>query len=86
MTQRDLFWRAAGGGFIAAGYGVSRAAESAGGAAAIFGLFGIMVAAAGLLLLLAGKRVPMALRIERSRHRELPMAIKARRQAGRKHR
>ncbi len=86
MTPRDLIWRAAGGGLIAAGYGVTRAVESAGGPAAILGLFGIMVAAAGLLLLLGGKRIPMALRIERSRHRELPMAIKARRHAGRKHR
>jgi hypothetical protein len=43
------------------------------------GLLGFVLAVAGLALIVQGKRVPAALRIERSRHRLLPQAIRAHR-------
>lgn len=84
MTRRDLRWRIGGVALIAAGYAVTRAASNATGSADIPGLFGLLVAAGGLLLLLGGKRVALALRIERSRHRELPGAIHVARQTRRR--
>lgn len=83
MTRRDLIWRATGATLIGAGYFLTRAATGAEGAADLVGIVGLLVAAAGLLLVLAGKKVPLALRIERSRHRELPGAIHASRHARR---
>lgn len=83
MTQRDLFWRAAGAILIGAGYTLTRVATGAGGAADLVGISGLFIAAAGLLLLLAGKKAALALRVERSRHRELPGAIRASRRARR---
>ncbi len=47
-------------------------------------LSGLLVAATGLLLLIGGKQVALALRVERSRHRELPGAIRTARQARRR--
>lgn len=84
MTRRDLFWRAAGAALIAAGALATRAASAASGSADIAGLFGVLIAAGGLLLLIGGKRVVLALRVERSRHRELPGAIRSARQARRR--
>jgi hypothetical protein len=85
MTRRDLFWRAAGAALIAAGALATRAAASAAaGSADIAGLLGVLLAAWGLLLLIGGKRVALALRVERSRHRELPGAIRSARQARRR--
>lgn len=83
MTQRDLLWRAAGAVFVGMGYGLTRAATGAGGAGDIVGIVGLLAAAAGLLLILAGKKAVLALRVERSRHRELPGAIRASRRARR---
>lgn len=81
MTRRDLFWRAAGAALIAAGALATRLAPAAADGADIVGLLGVLVAAGGLLLLIGGKRVGLALRVERSRHRELPGAIRTARQA-----
>lgn len=81
MTQRDLLWRAAGAALVGIGYVLTRVATNA--AADLVGIVGILVAAAGLLLLLAGKKAVLALRVERSRHRELPGAIRASRRARR---
>ena len=81
MTQRDLFWRTAGAALIGAGYVLTRLATEAG--ADLVGITGLLVAAAGLLLVLAGKKAVFALRVERSRHRELPGAIRASRRARR---
>lgn len=81
MTQRDLFWRAAGAALVGIGYVLTRVATEA--AADLLGIVGLLVAAAGLLLLLAGKKAVLALRVERSRHRELPGAIRASRRARR---
>jgi hypothetical protein len=81
MTQRDLFWRTAGAALVGIGYTLTRIATDA--AADLVGIAGLLVAAVGLLLVLAGKKVPLALRVERSRHRELPGAIHASRRARR---
>lgn len=81
MTQRDLFWRTAGATLVGVGYALTRVATDA--SADLVGIVGLLVAAAGLLLLLAGKKVVLALRVERSRHRELPGAIRASRRARR---
>ncbi|MBE1527247.1 xanthosine utilization system XapX-like protein [Sphingopyxis sp. OAS728] len=81
MTQRDLLWRAAGAALVGIGYALTRVATNA--AADLIGIVGLLVAAAGLLLLLAGKKAALALRVERSRHRELPGAIRASRRARR---
>lgn len=83
MTRRDLFWRSAGAVMVGAGYLATLAATDAGGAADIVGLAGIFMAAAGLLFILGGKRVVLALRVERSRHRELPSVIHASRRSRR---
>ena len=79
MTQRDLFWRIAGAALVGIGYVLTRVATEA--AADLVGIVGLLVAAAGLLLLLTGKKAVLALRVERSRHRELPGAIRASRRA-----
>lgn len=79
MTRRDLAWRAVGIAMIGGGCLTSAVDTGDAGTTAILGLVGFTVAIAGLVLALQGKRVPLALRIERSRHRELPMAIWRRR-------
>lgn len=81
MTRRDLFWRSAGVVLVGMVYVLTRVAAEA--AADLVGIAGLFVAAAGLLLLLAGKKAVLALRVERSRHRELPGAIHAARRARR---
>lgn len=84
MTQRNLFWRTTGAALVGIGYVLTRVATDA--AADLVGIVGLLVAAAGLLLLLAGKKAVLALRVERSRHRELPGAIRASRRARRERR
>ncbi|MBA3942361.1 MAG: hypothetical protein C0520_14235 [Sphingopyxis sp.] len=76
MTVRDLRWRIGGGTLLAMGYFTVHAASKAAGSADLLGLLGFLVAAAGLLLLIGGRRIALALRVERSRHRELPAAIR----------
>lgn len=84
MTQRDLFWRTAGSALVGVGYALTHVATGAD--ADLVGIVGLLVAAAGLLLLLAGKKAALALRVERSRHRELPGAIRASRRSRREDR
>jgi len=81
MTVRDLRWRISGATLIAMGYALTHVAMKAAGTADMLGLLGLLVAAGGLLLLLGGKRVALAFKVERSRHRELPGAIHHARQA-----
>jgi hypothetical protein len=47
-------------------------------------LLGLLVAATGLLLMIGGRRVGLALKVERSAHRLLPGAICVARQARRR--
>ena len=79
MTQRDLWWRAAGAVFVGMGYGLTRAATGAGGAGEIVGIVGLLAAAAGLLLILAGKKAVLALRVE---HHAQPLQHHHRRAGG----
>ncbi|MGH6616562.1 hypothetical protein [Sphingomonas sp.] len=77
MTRRDLMWR--GGG--AAIFALACAAGLAKGpdASASMGLLCFALALFGAVLMVQGKRVSAALRIERGRHRRLPQAIHERR-------
>lgn len=76
MTGRDLAWRAAGAALIAAAAAVDLAG-------AVPGVPAFLLAIAGLVLLVQGGRAPRALRVERGRHRHLPVALRRRRRAGR---
>jgi len=80
MTHRDLAWRAAG----AALFALACLAGLAGlaGATGKLGLPGFALALIGLALIVQGRRVAAALRIERGRHRMLAQAIHARRRRG----
>lgn len=76
MTRRDILWRSGGAVLILTGYAATGAAIDAVPRADLIGLSGLAVAGAGLLLLLGGRKVAAALRVERSRHRDLPGAIR----------
>lgn len=77
MTRRDIAWRGLGVALLAvAGIGE---AWSGGDAGQGMGVFGFALAVIGLVLVVQGRRVPAALRIERSQHRLLAQAIHARR-------
>lgn len=77
MTRRDLLWRGGGAALfaIACAAGLARGSE----AGASLGLLCFAGALFGAVLMIQGKRVSAALRIERSRHRGLPQAIQERR-------
>ncbi|WP_242137804.1 MULTISPECIES: hypothetical protein [unclassified Sphingomonas] len=77
MTQRDIAWRSLGVALFVAGAAIgvsSRLGESS-----VPGLAGFLLALFGFVLVVQGKRVPAAFRVERSRHRSLPQSIHARR-------
>ena len=74
MTGRDIAWRAAGVVMILAG-SASTAADLSVGTT----LAGFVLAITGIVFAVQGKRVAVALRIERSHHRELPAVLHARR-------
>ncbi len=73
MTRRDLAWRASGAALFAAAATVGFI--SRGGSAAVLGLPAFCLALLGIVLIVQGRRVPAALRIERSGHRTLAQAI-----------
>lgn len=77
MTRRDLAWRASGIVVFAAA--ATLGILSRGGDAAVLGLPAFCLAVLGTVLILQGRRVPAALRIERSEHRALARAIHERR-------
>ena len=80
MTRRDLAWRATGTALFALAClgGVAGLA----GATGKVGLPGFVLALIGLVLIVRGRRIADALRIERGRHRLLAQAIHARRRRG----
>lgn len=86
MTVRDLRWRISGATLLFIGSFIVHGATEAAGSADMLGLLGLLVAAGGLLLLIGGRRVALALKVERSRHRELPAAIRVARQFRRRDR
>ncbi|MEG3175157.1 hypothetical protein U1872_02875 [Sphingomonas sp. RB3P16] len=77
MTHRDLAWRGLGTGLIVVA-AIVRILDASGAHAGL-GLLAFLLVVAGLVLIFQGKRVPAALRIERSRHRLLAQAIHDRR-------
>ncbi|MBJ7441714.1 MAG: hypothetical protein JHD35_22215 [Sphingopyxis sp.] len=85
MTRRDRAWRIAGFVLMAAGYAIPLAGELLADRSvqqAIAVLIGMPLALAGALLIVQGDRVPRIFRVERSRHRDLVLAIRARRRSG----
>lgn len=83
MTRRDIAWRLAGIVMIAAACASAGFDKPAAGWSALIPLAGFTLAITGLVIAVQGKRIPAAFRIERSRHRLLPMAIRMRRGSGR---
>ncbi|WP_010184881.1 hypothetical protein [Sphingomonas sp. PAMC 26605] len=77
MTHRDLAWRSLGVALVV----VAVAARIADGAGTHAGLsvIAFIMALIGLALIVQGRRVSAALRVERSRHRMLAQAIHDRR-------
>ena len=77
MTHRDLAWRGAGVALVAVA-GLVRLADGGATHGAV-ALLAFVLMLLGVVLLVQGKRVPAALRVERSRHRLLAQAIRERR-------
>ncbi len=79
MITRDRAWRAGGFGLMAAGYAIPLGGSMFPGSAAYEAatvLIGMPLAIVGALLLVQGDRVFRILRVERSRHRDLVLAIR----------
>lgn len=76
MTYRDLIWRSGGIALLVSAAAVRWDAWS--GFGSTTGLLAFGLALAGLVLLVQGRRVPAAIRIELGRHRTLPRAVRAR--------
>jgi hypothetical protein len=79
MTPRDLAWRGVGAVAFLFAAGVGLADRLDGGSLLALPAFGL--ALIGLVLIVQGKRVAAAVRVERSRHRTLVAAIRAQRAA-----
>lgn len=77
MTHRDLAWRGIGVALVTVAIS-ARIADGAGTNTAV-SLLAFILSLCGLVLMVQGKRVPAALRVERSPHRMLAQAIRDRR-------
>jgi hypothetical protein len=82
MTRRDLAWRLGGLALFAAASGIglsnrSMASDTPGSIDILLGLLGFMLAITGAILLVQGKRVPVALLAERRRYRAGASAVVA---------
>jgi cytochrome c oxidase assembly factor CtaG len=80
MTARDICWRAGGVALLATAGAAATASgtlDTDGGNAA-WALLIFTLAAAGAVLLIQGRHVALALRVERGRHRHLPSLLRAR--------
>ncbi|UYY77547.1 hypothetical protein [Sphingomonas sp. R1] len=81
MTRpADRWWRGAGVVLLVAG-GLAGAVSDAGtmDGASVLLLLGFPLAMLGLVLVVQGRRAPLAIRVECSRHRMLPERLHARR-------
>lgn len=79
MTRRDLTWRAGGFALFVAASAVGLVEHSPTDApdstfGLLLGLIGFLLAIAGIVLLVQGKRVPQSWRAERRRHRARPLS------------
>lgn len=83
MTRHDRAWRLAGFGLLGAGYAVPIGADLLFAVSmlgkTIIVLIGVPLAITGTLLVIQGDRIVRLLRVECSRHRELLLAVRARR-------
>ncbi|MDX5984254.1 hypothetical protein [Sphingomonas echinoides] len=79
MTPRDRAWRGVGVVAFLFAAGVGLADRLDGGS--LLALPAFALALIGLVLIVQGKRVAAAVRVERSRHRTLVAAIRAQRAA-----
>lgn len=80
MTRRDLFWRGVGAAlFVGAPCLVPLAATDGEGAHTALTMFCMAMMIFGLVLLVQGKKVALAWRVESSPHRMLPAMIRSRR-------
>ncbi|EJL20418.1 hypothetical protein PMI02_05537 [Novosphingobium sp. AP12] len=87
MTRRDLLWRCLGGVLLAGGPTCELLAPGdSGGARGILTLLFFAATVLGMVLLVQGKKVALALRIDGSRHRMLPDLIRSRRRERRMNR
>jgi hypothetical protein len=80
MTHRDLVWRSLGVCALCSAGLVGFVNQP--GTESVRGLIAFCLAISGVVLIVQGKRVPAALRVERSRHRALPQTISERRRRG----
>ncbi|MEG3125690.1 hypothetical protein [Sphingomonas sp. GB1N7] len=77
MTRRDFAWRGIGVGAFATAIALGLTIRP--GEEAVLGLPAFGLALFGLVLIVQGRRVPAALRVERGRHRALAQTIRDRR-------
>lgn len=80
MTRRDAVWRGTGLAVFLAALTTALIGPVAIRDGLVLPCF--VAAIGGIVLMVQGKRVPAVWRIERSRHRDLPQAIRARRHRG----
>jgi len=80
MTPRDLLWRGLGGVLSVGGPACELLVPGdSGGARGLLTLLFFAATVLGIILLVQGKKVALALRIDGSRHRMLPDLIRSRR-------
>lgn len=83
MTMSDRAWRLAGFALMGAGYAVPIGGDfllaDGGIGEMVTVLVGVPLAIAGSLLIIQGDRIGRIMRVECSRHRELLLAVRARR-------
>lgn len=83
MTRRDRLWRSMGIVMLVGGTAAELLVPGdAGSFRGILTLAFLGMALTGLLLLIQGKRVALALQIEGSKHRKLPDLIRSHRKRG----
>lgn len=77
MTHRNRVWRGIGVALVALAFAARIGSDD--GTHTELGVAAFLLCLAGLVLIVQGKRVPVALRVEFSRHRLLADAIRDRR-------
>lgn len=76
---RNRLWRGIGAALLMIGGFIGALTEVSGPESVGTLLLGFLIAILGLVLVVQGKRAPLAIQIECSRHRHLPERLRARR-------